>query len=222
MSPITPSSGNSLHSDSPLVSAVDPSGSLSASPPRRPTMSRSNFSLMARTTDAVPSASSTVFSTYTTRSLSLCLAQNSCSSSSSRASSCPPIPTQFRSLNRTTVSDMVPASGIRAAYASASRSSAPPRKLLAAVAHADPDARPWSTRMATEQGAYCSTLRLMDRMALFAVLRAPSEDLWNGSRMRLAFRLCASEHTSWCIELKGACATYGLTVTAPGAACCSK
>jgi hypothetical protein len=53
--------------------------------------------------------------------------------------------------------------------------------------------------MATEQGAYCSTLRLMEQMALFAVLRAPSEYLWNGSRMRLAFRLCASEHTSWCI-----------------------
>jgi hypothetical protein len=66
MSPSTPSSGNSLDSDSPLVSAVDPSGSPSPSPPRRPTMSRSNFSLMARTTDAVPSASSTVFSTYTT------------------------------------------------------------------------------------------------------------------------------------------------------------
>jgi hypothetical protein len=42
-------------------------------------------------------ASSTVFSTYTTRSLSPCLLQQR---SSSLASSRPPIPTQFRSLNR--------------------------------------------------------------------------------------------------------------------------
>uniref|UniRef100_A0A0A9C434 Uncharacterized protein n=1 Tax=Arundo donax TaxID=35708 RepID=A0A0A9C434_ARUDO len=129
MSPSTPSSGHSLHSDSPLVSAAaDPSISLLSPLPRRPTMSRSNFSLMDRTTDAVPSPSSTVFSTNTTLSLSLCLFQNLFSISSSLASSLPPIPTQFRSLNRTTVSDMVPASGILAAYASASRSSGPPRK----------------------------------------------------------------------------------------------
>ena len=41
-------------------------GSDSKAQGQRPTMSRSNFSLMARTTDVVPSASSTVFSTYTT------------------------------------------------------------------------------------------------------------------------------------------------------------
>jgi hypothetical protein len=57
-------------------------------------------------------------------------------------------------------------------------------RLLAVVVHAYLDARPWSTRMATEQGTYCSTLRLMEWMALFGVLHASSEDLWQGSRMR--------------------------------------
>ncbi|PWZ04651.1 hypothetical protein Zm00014a_006768 [Zea mays] len=103
-------------------------GDEASTPPPPPWMQ--NSSLMARTTDAVPSASSTVFSTYTTplvvpvpapELLQQLLVPR-------LASSRPPIPTQFRSLNRTTVSDMVPVSGIRAAYASASRSSAPPRK----------------------------------------------------------------------------------------------
>jgi hypothetical protein len=32
-----------------------------------------------------------------------------------------------------------------------------------------------------------------------AVARAPSEDLWKGSRMRWAFLVWAREHTSWCM-----------------------
>jgi hypothetical protein len=54
-------------------------------------------------------------------------------------------------------------------------------RVLAVLVHAYLDARPWSTRMAMEQGTYCSTLRLMERMALFGVLRASSEYLWPGA-----------------------------------------
>ncbi|KAG2544104.1 hypothetical protein PVAP13_9NG809466 [Panicum virgatum] len=172
ISPSTPSSGNSLHSDSPLVSAADePSVEEGPSPPRRPTTSRSNFSLMERTTEAVPSPSST----------------KSWSTSSSLASSRPPMPTQLRSLKRTTVSETAPASAIRDAYASASRSSAPPRK------------------MATEQGAYCSTARLAARTAALAVLRAPSEDLWKGSRTRRKAFTMRSDGEGLLVALRWRC-----------------
>jgi hypothetical protein len=110
------------------------------------------------------------------------------------------------------------------------RSSAPPKKynatrcsvLFDAVAHADPAARPWSIRMPTEHSAYYIADRLMARIALLAVLRAPSDDLWKGSRMRLALQLCIRRHTSWCMLLYSDTTTYGLNVTAPSGACCSK
>lgn len=52
--------------------------------------------------------------------------------------------------------------------------------------------------------------------------RAPGAVLWKGSGMRLALQLSIRRHTSWCMLLYSDTTTYGLTVTAPSGACCSK